>query len=312
MSSTQSHRHSHTTLALWLCAIIWGSTFLFQKTAMDYVTPLLFNTIRFALSVTTLSIFLVWQRIRSRDTTACFSHNEIRYGALLGTLLGTGITLQQIGISHTTTSNASFITGLYVILVPFFTRMVYGTPLHLWQLAMSFLAAVGLFFLSTADNSLSISTGDTWVLISAFVWSAHVGLMNHLAKKGRVLQMTLIQMMACLLISIVLTALTSTQIPSLSSIQPAMLSLLYAGVLSGGIAFLLQVYGQRSVAPGVAAIILSLESVFGALCGWYFLNDPFNGRNLFGAILMMTAIIAVQFTDEIESILRKIFKLQKS
>ena len=134
--------------------------------------------------------------------------------------------------------------------------------------------------------------------------------MNHFGNKGRALQITLAQMFVCFVISAILTSVIDPVTP-IANIKPALFSLVYAGVLSGGIAFMLQVYGQRTVSPNVAAIILSLESVFGAMAGWYVLNDPLNARNVLGATLMMTAIIAVQFTETFERWFKKIFRPQK-
>jgi drug/metabolite transporter (DMT)-like permease len=304
MSHTHTPHHPRATIALWLCAFIWGTTFLFQKTAMDHIPPLLFNAARFTFSVATLLLFLFWQRVRAHEHSPWFTRDELKFGALLGIILCGGITLQQIGVVHTTTSNASFITGLYVVLVPFFTRLVFGTPLKAWQLAMSALAGVGLFFLSTPDNNLNFNQGDIIILASTLLWAAHVGLMNRLSNKGRVVQMTLAQLTICAIISIGATIVFDPA-PNWDKFSLAIPSLIYAGALSGGIAFMLQMYGQKTVSPSVAAIILSLESVFGALAGWYVLNDPFNARNLFGAALMLAAIVLIQFTDNIEGWFKK-------
>lgn len=286
-------------LALWLCAIIWGVGFLPQKWAMLYLPPLFFNALRSALPVIVLAALIAFRRVRPAQKRWQFTESEWRAGASLGTWLALALGAQQIGLVDAMVYRASFITGLYIIFVPFVTLLLFSIPIVSWQLSMAGLGCLGLFLLTTSAHGFEIGRGDLWVLLGSLLWAMHVGVVAQNQTEGRVLPIAFIQMLTCMLLS-ALASMLLREPWQMRAVIDGVGPLLYSGLLSGCVAYTLQIYGQRLLSPPVAAIILSLEAVFGASMGWVVLDEPFSLRNLMGAVFIMLAITLVQVTAYVQ------------
>ena len=292
-----SFRLAH--LALWLCAMIWGIGFLPQKLAMMHMGPLLFNALRSALPAMVLGVLLVFRRVSMKKGSGWLTRSEWRVGMSLGAWLWLALGAQQIGLVDAMVYRASFITGLYIICVPFVAFLLFATPIVSWQLSMAGLGCLGLFLLTTSAHTFDIGRGDLWILFSSLLWAVHVGVMGHHQGQGRILPLAFIQMATCMVLSAISSWLLQEPWHA-DAVVEVRWYLLYSGLLSGCGAYTLQIYGQRWVSPPVAAIILSLEALFGAAVGWFVLNEPFSLRNLMGAGLIMLAITLVQVTAYVQ------------
>ena len=319
-ASIHSPRTAHMAHAsLWMCALIWGGSFVLQKTAMADISPLLFNALRSALAATVLLMCVVALRCYSKKSpskntrdqaelpasdvlaygASWLTVNELKFGLHLGFWLWLAFACQQIGLVDTMAYRASFITGLYIMFVPFLMRVFFSTSVASWQLSMAGLGSLGLFLLTTSADDFGMRRGDVWVLVSAVMWAMHVVVLGQNKQRGRLLQIACVQMLGCA----VLSALSSWLLQedwAWWRVSAVMWPLLYLGVLASGVAFTFQVFGQNIVAPSVAAIILSFEAMLGAWAGWYFLQEPFSLRNLVGAVLIVLAIGLVEVTNHLQ------------
>lgn len=272
-------------------AIIWGFAFVAQRVGMSHVGPFTFNAVRFALGTAALVPFLI---IRRRGKTKRVPRGPLGAGkelllasGLLGGALFAGASLQQMGIVHTTAGKAGFITGLYVVIVPLLGLLWRRRPgLGAWSGAI--LATIGLYLLSVTER-LEISPGDSLVLGSALFFAIHVLVIDWLSSKMDPIRIAFYQFAACSVLSFV-AALTLESM-AVQGIFAAALPILYAGVLSVGVAYTLQVLAQREAPPGHAAIILSLEAVFAALGGGVMLGERLTSRGLFGCGLMLAGAL---------------------
>ncbi len=274
---------------LWITAAIWGFAFVAQRAGMEFIGPFTFNGIRFLLGSTSLLPLIFWRRIKKRNTAK--SQQSFFKGALLaGLVLFIGASLQQAGMVYTTAGKAGFITGFYVILVPLIGIFI-GQRITriLWMGA--FIALAGLYLL-TIDGPVVFQKGDLLVLLSSFFWAIHVQLINKLVDTHDALRLSAFQFAICGLLSL-LTAFYFETITAATILQAAW-PLLYGGLMSVGIAYTLQVVAQQHVHPAYASIILSFETVFAVIGGWFLLNEMLSLRNLAGCLLMLAGIVIVQ------------------
>jgi len=277
---------------LMLTAIIWGSAFVAQRVGMSYVGPLTFNGVRFALGTLVLLPFIRWrnqhQTITSDLQRANVAWQNLLGGGLVGLLLFSGASLQQIGLVYTTAGKAGFITGLYVIIVP-----LMGLILGQWPgwggWVGACCATIGLYLLSITE-ALSFAPGDLWVLFGAFFWAAHVLALSWLSPRMERIKLACTQYAVCSVLSLLGAYFTETI--TLDGINGAIIPILYGGILSVGIAYTLQVVAQRNAPPIHAAIILSLEAVFAALAGWLILGEMLSLRALIGCAFMFTGMLS--------------------
>ncbi len=285
---------------LLLTALIWGFAFVAQRSGMEFVGPFTYNGIRFALGSLSLLplIFIMGNLNKGRKAEKAATPNRSdRILFVLGTLVAgsvlfLGASLQQMGIVYTTAGKAGFITGLYVVLVPL-TGIFLGhkTGLPTWLGAAA--AVVGLYFLSGAGQLNQVNPGDILVALSALFWTAHVLVIDHLAKRMDALKLAASQFAWVSIFSLVVAMLTE-QI-QLSSILQALAPILYGGLGSVGIAYTLQVVAQKDAPAAHSAIILCLEGVFATLGGVLLLSEPFGLRSLLGSFLMLAGMIATQW-----------------
>jgi drug/metabolite transporter (DMT)-like permease len=278
-------------LLLLLAAFIWGTTFVAQRKGMAYVGPMTYNAVRFALGAATLLPLILWPR-SSRDTNV--PRRNIRFllggGVLIGLALFGGASMQQMGLLYTTAGKASFVTSLYVVLVPI-AGLFLGQRCG-WSVWAGALLAVAGLYLLTIRGSFAIGRGDLLVLIGALFWTVHVHLIGYFAKRANPLRLACLQFAVCSILSL-LAAVLFEEV-RLPPILNAAIPILYGGILSAGVAFTLQVVCQRTSPPAHAAIVMSLETVFAVLAGYVMLHERFGPRDLAGCALMFTGLLVVQ------------------
>lgn len=285
-----------SNLLLLLTAAIWGFAFVAQRVGIKYIGTFTFNGTRFALgglSLIPLILFFDYKSRAGKDQIIEHQKNgkELYLAGLLsGVCLFIAASLQQIGLIETTAGKAAFITGLYIVIVPMlgiFMRQKAGV--FTWIGAVT--AVVGLYFLSI-NEYFSISKGDLFELVGAFFWAIHILLIDRFSRKVDALKLSCIQFFVCSALSMI-TAIAAEDI-TLHGIRQAGMPILYGGVLSVGVAYTLQVFGQKNASPSHAALILSLETVFAALGGYILLNERLNTMGLTGCILMFSGMIISQ------------------
>lgn len=277
---------------LWTTAIIWGFAFVAQRKGMEFIGPFTFNGIRFALGALALVPILYFSKKSNSKSPINRKYKVplIAAGSLAGLALFLGASLQQVGIVNTTAGNAGFITSLYVVITPLL-GLIFKQRLTKQVWIGVVLATIGLYFLSVSGDFI-IGRGDLFVLIGAFFFACHVLLIAWLSPRYNVLKISILQFSITSFLSLII-AIYTEQIDWMS-IYAAAIPIIYGGLFSVGIAYTLQVAGQRNAKPSMAAIVLSFEAFFAAIGGWLLLNEIFNMREILGCLLMLTGIIIAQ------------------
>ena len=283
---------------LLLTAIIWGSAFVAQSVGMDYVQPFTFTFTRSIIGgVVLIPVIALLRKTDSIKSEARSARNKgiTKYewlgGVCCGIALCAASNFQQSGMFHTTVGKAGFITALYVVIVPilglFLKKRV---PILIWFCVV--LSVVGLYLLCMPKGSFVLAQGDVLVLICALLFSFHILIIDYFSPKGDGVVISCIQFFVCGILSGIIMLFVEN--PSLANIMDAKWSILYAGALSSGVAYTLQVVAQKGVNPTVASLILCLESVVAVLAGWLILGDKLTSRELAGCLLMFVAIVLAQ------------------
>jgi len=277
-------------LLLLLTSVIWGFGFIAQRLGMDHIGPYSFNVFRFLLGALSL-VPLVYFLGRKKTGQSKMGKPFWVIGGLAGLVLFGGATLQQVGLLYTTAGKAGFITGLYLVIVPligFFLRQ----KIDKLTLAGALIATYGLYLLSI-NEGFNIGKGDTLVLIGAFFWAVHVQVVGYAAKyKLDALKLAILQYLICAGLNLVLALFLEEF--SVQATLDASGAILYAGLISVGVAYTLQIVAQKHVGPSRAAILLSLEAVFAVLAGWLMLDELLNSRESWGCILMFAGMMLSQ------------------
>ena len=306
---------STNNLLLALTALIWGSAFVAQSVGMDYLGPFTFNSIRSAMGGLVLLPILFILKGRGRksgqpesaagepsagesfasessagESSVGDRKTLVTGGILCGIALAVASSLQQIGIVYTSAGKAGFITALYILIVPII-RLFLGRRAGRKVWIGVALAMAGMYFLCITDG-FSISKGDFLVFLCAVIFSVHILVIDHFAPKVDGVALSCIQFFVCgILCAVPMLALER---PRVDEILAAWMPLAYAGVLSCGVAYTLQVIAQKNTDPTVASLLLSLESVFSVLTGWVILGERLSGRELFGCALVFAAVLLAQ------------------
>ena len=277
-----------------ICALIttfiWGTAFIAQDTGMDNIGPLTFNAARFFVGfVTVLPIALLVERGKIIENINLDKKLFFKYLFLMSLSLFFGTYLQQTSLLYTNIANAAFFTVFYVPLVPIILFIIYKIKVH-WSIWPSILLCIiGVYFLSDFSNS-EILIGDSLVILCSVFWALHIIFAGKFMEKFDIpiffaaLQAILVGMYSLLF------ALLFEEI-NLTNILLENYSIIYAGFLSGGIAFTLQMYAQKNIEEAPAAIIYSLEGVFAALAGWIILNQMLDFSNILGCFIILIAVI---------------------
>lgn len=274
------------------CSFIWGSAFVAQDMGMDHIGPFTFTGVRMVIAfISLLPFFFIYEFKKIKKSKINF-YIIFLYICLLGFLLSVGMSLQQFALLRTDVANTAVFTILYVVLVPFVAYFLFSKNIH-WSIWPSVLMCLLGGFLLTEFDDVTIRAGDTLSVINAFFWAFHI---VFISKFLRIFNYPVtIATFQCLVGSIValVPAYVFEEIV-FSNILLEYQELLYVGVLSSGIAFLLQIYAQQNLSPAPVAIILSLEGAIAAIFGWMLLDQFLNEVKIFGILVILIAVIFAQ------------------
>jgi drug/metabolite transporter (DMT)-like permease len=291
MKQKTSAKHAFLLL---LAAFVWGTAFVAQDTAADTIEPFTFLCMRSIIACIFLFFMIrIFDKkgiVTQKPKTASAKKTLWTGGILCGIILCFASYMQQAGMTYTTAGKAGFITALYIIFVPivgiFFKK--YPSPL---LIASVILAIIGFYFLCLTE-SFSLSAGDSMILICSFIYTAHIMVIDHFSPQVDGVRLSFIQFLMVAILSFFF--MLFFEHPTLSSIQSAMVPILYAGIMSSGIGYTCQILGQEKVNPSIACLLMSLESVFSVLSGWIILGENMSGREVLGCILVFAGVILAQ------------------
>ena len=284
-----------SSLILLLTATIWGVAFVAQSVGMEYIGPFTFNAIRCVLGgLVLIPVILILKK--KKETGAENQEKEDKKtlwmgGIACGVILCIASNLQQFGIMEASVGKSGFFTALYIVMIPVIGIFIGKRPgIKLWFCVA--LAVVGMYLLCMKDGSFTIERADIMLLLCALAFSFHILVVDYFSPKVDGVKMSCIQFFVCGVLSAV--GMLFTETPDISNIQAAWLPLLYAGLLSCGVGYTLQIVGQKGINPVIASLIMSLESVISALAGWVILGQVLSPKEILGCVLMFVAIIITQ------------------
>lgn len=277
------------SLMLLLTALIWGTAFVAQRTGMDYVGPISFQTVRSFLGFLALAPVML---VRRKQLGEAFKMPSLRGALTCGVILGAASTMQQIGLATTQAGKAGFISALYVVLVPLLGVFMGRRVRKLVWLGV-LLSLTGLYLMSlSAQFSFAMTKGEFWVFISAILYALHILSVDRFAAEADGVALSCMQFLVAGLVGVV--PMLVVEKPEAIHLWNARGTLLYTGVLSSGVAYTLQILAQKGSNPTVVTILLSLESVFAVLAGAVILQQSMTGREYLGCVLMFAAVILAQ------------------
>ena len=280
-------------LSALLCTLIWGTTFIAQDTGMDEIGPFTFNAVRFFvgfLAITPLVFLFELKKFKSE-----FKSDVKTFGilsVLIGLSLFLGSALQQVALLYTDVANAAFFTIFYVPMVPIIIFLFKQQSIH-WSVWPSVVLCLIGGYLLTNFQDATVRLGDNLVVLGALFWSTHIIFTGIIVKKYDLpLTLGAVQTLIVALFSFVVGSIYEEFI--YSDIMKEINSILYAGILSGGFAFVLQIYAQKNISPAPAAIIFSLEGVFATIAAWILLSQILDINNLIGCLFILFGVLLSQ------------------
>ena len=276
-----------------LCTLIWGTTFIAQDTGMDKIGPLTFNGARFFVGFLSIIPFaIIFERKKIISQININKKLFYQFLFLIGLFLFLGTSLQQAALLYTDVANAAFFTVFYVPMVPIILFLFYSKSIH-WSIWLCVILCVaGVYLLSDFSNA-TIRLGDSLVLLCAIFWSLHIIFIGKFIKNFNLpLFFGAMQALVVALFSSFFAFYYETI--TFVNILNESISIIYAGTMSGGIAFTLQIYAQKNISPAPSAIIFSLEGVFATIAAWIILDQVLGINNLIGCAFILTAVILSQ------------------
>lgn len=283
-----------------LAAFIWGSAFVAQAVGAEYVGPFTFLALRSLIGFSALFLFLMVRHtlaqayLRAQNMEGALPKTDRKTlvigGLACGTLLFFASLVQQAGIAYTTAAKAGFITTMYVVIVPILMTFL-GRPPQKKIFLCVVLEVVGLYLLSITGD-FKLSYGDAMILVCAFLFALQIMSINYFVERIDGVLLSCAQFLPVTIYSFIGMAMFED--PSIAEISLALPSILYAGLLSSGVAYTLQIVGQKGLNPSVASLLMCLESVFSALCGFIVLHETLSPRELVGSALMFSAVVISQ------------------
>lgn len=279
-------------LLLLLTAMIWGAAFVAQSVGMDYVGPFTFLFSRSILGGAALLPVIAVRSRRKKEEPKQGRGTLLLGGLCCGVMLFLGSIFQQIGIQETSAGKAGFITAMYMVLVPICGLFFGKKPGARVWFAVA-IALAGMYFLCLFGGGLqSLCRGDLMEMLCALGFTGHILVIDHFSNRVDGVKMSCIQFFACGILA--LAGMLIFEEPSWSAILRGAVPILYAGLLSSGVGYTLQIVAQKDTDPTVASLIMSLESVFSLIFGWILLKEAMSGPELLGCGLMFAAIVLVQ------------------
>lgn len=287
-------------IALLLAAFIWGTSFVAQSVGMESVEAFTFNGIRMFLGCAALLPLIVFMQIRKRknDTRTEAEKKkqaavQLKSGVICGVILYCASSFQQFAFNYSTPGKIGFITALYMLLVPVFGLALKQRPgLFVWFAVL--MGCVGAYLLCV-DAEMTIGKGELLTLACAVFYAIHILYIDSVVDKVDGVLLSFTQFFVVGVISAVCMLIFET--PQAENIQAAMVPMLYSGIMSSGIAYTLQIIGQKHTQPAVASLLMCLESVFAVLSGWVILHEALTGREILGCVIMFVAIILTNLPE---------------
>ena len=280
-------------LSALLCTFIWGTTFIAQDTGMDDIGPFTFNAVRFFvgfLAIVPLAFLFEFKKYKSEFKLDIKTFSVLSF--LIGSSLFLGSALQQVALLYTDVANAAFFTIFYVPMVPIIIFLFRKKSIH-WSVWPSVVLCLIGGYLLTNFYDATVRLGDGLVLLGALFWSTHIIFTGMIITKYNLpLTIGAVQTLIVAMFSFIIGSIYEEFI--FDNILKEIDSILYAGILSGGIAFVLQIYAQRRINPAPAAIIFSLEGVFATMAAWFLLNQILGINNLLGCFFILCGVLLSQ------------------
>ena len=282
-----------------LCTFIWGTTFIAQDTGMDDIGPFTFNSVRFFVGfLAIIPLALLFEARKLKKEFRLDKKTFIILSFLIGVSLFLGSALQQVALLYTDVANAAFFTIFYVPMVPIIIFIFKKDFLH-WSVWPSVILCLIGGYLLTNFQDATVRLGDTLVVLGALFWSTHIIFTGMIIKKYNLpLTIGAIQTLLVALFSFIIGLFSEEFV--IDNILNEIDSILYAGILSGGFAFVLQIYAQRNITPAPAAIIFSLEGVFATIAAWFLLNQILGINNLLGCFFILSGVLLSQLVPLIK------------
>ena len=280
-------------LSALLCTFIWGTTFIAQDTGMDDIGPFTFNAVRFFVGfMAILPLAFLFEAKKFKSEFKLDINTFIILSLLIGISLFLGSALQQVALLHTDVANAAFFTIFYVPMVPIIVFLFKKKSIH-WSVWPSVVLCLIGGYLLTNFYDATVRLGDSLVLLGALFWSTHIIFTGMIVTRYNLpLTIGAIQTLIVAIFSFIIGLIYEEFI--LKNILKEIDSILYAGILSGGFAFVLQIYAQRRIAPAPAAIIFSLEGVFATVAAWFLLNQILDINNILGCFFILCGVLLSQ------------------
>ena len=290
---------SISLLSALACTFIWGTTFIAQDTGMDFIGPYLFNSVRFFVGfLVLLPFFLLFEKKNLKKELTNNQNFFFKYSLLIGLFLFLGSALQQISLQYTDIANAAFFTIFYVPMVPIIVYFLFRDKIHWSNWPSVILCVVGGYLLTNFYDA-TIRKGDTLVVLGAIFWALHIIYVGKVIKNFNLpIFIGLIQTLTVSILSLV-GAILFEEI-NIDGIFKQTYQILYAGILSGGFAFVLQIYAQKNINPTPAAIIFSLEGVIATIAAWFLLSQILNLNNIIGCIFIVLGVLISQIVPELK------------
>lgn len=293
------------SIMLLITSIIWGTAFVAQSEGMNYVEPFTYNAMRTLFGgvvlIPVMILFRFSDKRNGKEKSSCSLKNTVIGGICCGIALFIASSFQQAGIAHTTAGKAGFVTALYIVIVPMIGIFLHKKmPLRMWLFIAIALAG---FWLLCIKQDIGISSGDLLVFFGAIFFAVHITIIDYFNQKNTDgVLMSCIQFFTAGLLMLICMFIFEK--PTIPNIMGAGGTILYAGILSCGVAYTLQILGQKHTNPTLATMLMSLESVFAALSGWLILGEKLSIKEFIGCILIFAAVILAQLagTDKLKKI----------
>lgn len=293
------------SIMLLITSIIWGTAFVAQSEGMNYVEPFTYNAMRTLLGgvvlIPVMILFRFSDKRNGKEKSSCSLKNTVIGGICCGVALFIASSFQQAGIAQTTAGKAGFVTALYIVIVPLIGIFLHKKmPLRMWLFIAIALAG---FWLLCIKQDIGISSGDLLVFFGAIAFAVHITVIDYFNQKNTDgVLMSCIQFFTAGLLMLICMFIFEK--PTIPNIMGAGGTILYAGILSCGVAYTLQILGQKHTNPTLATMLMSLESVFAALSGWLILGEKLSIKEFIGCVLIFAAVILAQLagTDKLKKI----------